>query len=975
MASSEPTSSPPTLVGGGSERRVNFNHVAISVGAPQKETNPPATAAENAKNPETAAPQGRSDWINDGDDENGQEKTLETAAVRDPRPQRVLTGRRWLTTIPQDDRHNIFLQVPPTGWAGVAQGETSATTADCRCRTASTSIPVPVSSESLPADFYTSTAQYQHAKPVPMTAASRRRATIDTLRVFVPNVIPTSEKNAAKLAAEKHAGSSKWRRFLPDITYYKVHLLYIIVMALICATIVWGIEDISYTNAAYLGFASVSQAGLISVDLSTLHTGSQVTLILTVLFTWTIPLTLMPVTIRRYYFAKRLRAAGVSPEDAQHCITEYAALRTITHIVIGFIVVWLVLGFLGLFFYMQFSSTAQQTLDANNDQSAPYFSFFQCISALSNTGFSSFSSNMVALNTQAYPLMWIAVMGLVGDTFYPILLRFIVYCLYRWSKSRVLERFRQWQDRRRKKAHPAAVPERKDSGVDADSMEVPFSEANSNKRQTAGGVPQIIVTSTDGDANEIRPIVTPAASSSAEHAAEGTQRDREDGSSVTAVPPTAATLSQLNRAALTTASMDWWHRTTLIGAPPCPCVCHRADNFNDAAHVLRSCCLAAREYFAPRSSSASTSTSAPSTSLTSTADGIIQRKRQSRYVTQNEQTIPHHDNFLHRHLHNHHHYRKQYRTFMERFTAHHHVVQTSDIYLFLLRQPRRCYTHLFRWPETRWLIFVFVTLNVLQIALFLGLDWNSDALASLDTGEKIYNGIFQSFVARRAGFNSVDFSQLAQSMLVCYIAFMYISSTPVVAVVRQTDRSAASQLPSTELDMSGLPVRTNRGSLKVQTRRLFTQDLALVYLGLVVICIIERDQLEQHTTDFTVFKTVFEIVSAYGGIGLSLGYPGTTASFSSIWRPGSKWVLMLIFLLGKQRGLPYSIDHAVQLTFNFGSRRPWSPSASSAPTSSTAGSGRSSPTNATLSRDVSREQPASVPASPFEQNGKSGQVT
>ncbi|CAF4040088.1 unnamed protein product, partial [Rotaria sp. Silwood1] len=53
----------------------------------------------------------------------------------------------------------------------------------------------------------------------------------------------------------------------------------------------------------------------------------------------------------------------------------------------------------------------------------------------------------------------------------------------------------------------------------------------------------------------------------------------------------------------------------------------------------------------------------------------------------------------------------------------------------------------------------------------------------------------------------------------------------------------------------------------------------------------------------TVFKVIFEIISAFGTVGLTLGYPNIASSFSTILSPASKIILILTMLMGRHRGL------------------------------------------------------------------------
>ncbi|KAK9370441.1 cation transport protein-domain-containing protein [Lipomyces kononenkoae] len=97
-------------------------------------------------------------------------------------------------------------------------------------------------------------------------------------------------------------------------------------------------------------------------------------------------------------------------------------------------------------------------------------------------------------------------------------------------------------------------------------------------------------------------------------------------------------------------------------------------------------------------------------------------------------------------------------------------------------------------------------------------------------------------------------------------------------------------------------------------RRQLSFDLWYIFLGLFVICIAEGPQIEDpNNPAFTIFSVLFEIVSAYGTVGLSLGYPNTDTSFSAQFSVLSKLVIIAMMLRGRHRGLPYALDRAIIL--------------------------------------------------------------
>ncbi|SMN22831.1 similar to Saccharomyces cerevisiae YJL129C TRK1 Component of the Trk1p-Trk2p potassium transport system [Maudiozyma saulgeensis] len=97
-------------------------------------------------------------------------------------------------------------------------------------------------------------------------------------------------------------------------------------------------------------------------------------------------------------------------------------------------------------------------------------------------------------------------------------------------------------------------------------------------------------------------------------------------------------------------------------------------------------------------------------------------------------------------------------------------------------------------------------------------------------------------------------------------------------------------------------------------RKQLSFDLWFVFLGLFIICICENDKIKDQTMpNFNVFSILFEVVSAYGTVGLSLGYPTTNQSFSARFTTLSKLVIIGMLIRGRNRGLPYSLDRAIIL--------------------------------------------------------------
>lgn len=239
---------------------------------------------------------------------------------------------------------------------------------------------------------------------------------------------------------------------------------------------------------------------------------------------------------------------------------------------------------------------------------------------------------------------------------------------------------------------------------------------------------------------------------------------------------------------------------------------------------------------------------------------------------------------------------------------------------FLLDHPRRCFTMLFPKAATWWLFFVLVALNVIDLVLFIVLDLNASVVEALSPGIKVLDGLFQAVSTRTAGFSVVDLSQLHPAVQVSYMLMMYVSVMPLAISIRRTNVYEEQSLGiygrqtnDTEGEGEGTEKNT-KTFISAHLRRQLSFDLWYMFLGLFIICICEGSKIQDpEQPDFTVFRVLFEVVSAYGTVGLSLGYPDTDQSFSAQFNTLSKLVIIAMLIRGRHRGLPYTLDRAIIL--------------------------------------------------------------
>ncbi|KAF3392760.1 Low-affinity potassium transport protein [Penicillium rolfsii] len=234
---------------------------------------------------------------------------------------------------------------------------------------------------------------------------------------------------------------------------------------------------------------------------------------------------------------------------------------------------------------------------------------------------------------------------------------------------------------------------------------------------------------------------------------------------------------------------------------------------------------------------------------------------------------------------------------------------------FLLDHPRRCFTLLFPRNATWWLFAILVALNGIDVIFFIILDLNDSTVTTLPPGIRVLDGLFQAAATRTAGLSVVSLSDLHPAIQVSYLIMMYISVFPIAISMRRTNVYEERSLGIYGVeDENDEETQTAPSYIGAHLRRQLSFDLWYVFLGLFIIAIAEGSRLQSvDDYSFQLFTVLFEVVSAYGTVGLSFGYPGVNTSFSGQFNVVSKLVIIAMQIRGRHRGLPYALDRAVLL--------------------------------------------------------------
>jgi len=115
------------------------------------------------------------------------------------------------------------------------------------------------------------------------------------------------------------------------------------------------------------------------------------------------------------------------------------------------------------------------------------------------------------------------------------------------------------------------------------------------------------------------------------------------------------------------------------------------------------------------------------------------------------------------------------------------------------------------------------------------------------------------------------------------------------------------------MSSQGKPTESRGYFVRQQLRGQLAHDIWWIVLAVLFITITETSNFERDPVTYSVFNVIFEVVSAYGSVGISVGMPNAAYSFCGGWHTFSKLILCAVMIRGRHRGLPVAIDRAVLL--------------------------------------------------------------
>ncbi|MDU7114609.1 MAG: TrkH family potassium uptake protein [Peptoniphilus harei] len=185
--------------------------------------------------------------------------------------------------------------------------------------------------------------------------------------------------------------------------------------------------------------------------------------------------------------------------------------------------------------------------------------------------------------------------------------------------------------------------------------------------------------------------------------------------------------------------------------------------------------------------------------------------------------------------------------------------------------------------------FTAILLLVGTLAFFL-IEHNSAAMEGLSLKGKVLSSFFMSVTARTAGFNTIDIGKMQEGSVIVTIMLMFIGASPAstgggiktttFGVLLSSTISVLRGNKEIEIFHKKIPYDTLIKSLCI-----FTLGSFLVIFSSLWITIIEQGK-------FLYLDILYEIVSAFGTVGITRGI---TADLSSL----SKIILIVLMYLGR----------------------------------------------------------------------------
>ena len=198
--------------------------------------------------------------------------------------------------------------------------------------------------------------------------------------------------------------------------------------------------------------------------------------------------------------------------------------------------------------------------------------------------------------------------------------------------------------------------------------------------------------------------------------------------------------------------------------------------------------------------------------------------------------------------------------------------------------------------HTRIMIYGTIILILAGMVLFLSIEWNNPkTFGELSFYEKILNAFFLSINFRTAGFNSIDIASLKDSSLFFSTLFMMIGAGQgsTAGGMKITTIAVLIIMVFFVLKQSNQEPHIFKRTID---QKLINKAAAIIMFSSAYVLFITLILVE--TQNFPFIKILFEVVSAFGTVGVSTGN-GDILSLSQQFDTFGKSIIIILMIAGR----------------------------------------------------------------------------
>ncbi|HAF07374.1 MAG: TrkH family potassium uptake protein [bacterium] len=198
--------------------------------------------------------------------------------------------------------------------------------------------------------------------------------------------------------------------------------------------------------------------------------------------------------------------------------------------------------------------------------------------------------------------------------------------------------------------------------------------------------------------------------------------------------------------------------------------------------------------------------------------------------------------------------------------------------------------------KTHTKIVLIMTALLITIPFFLFFIFESNSsLREFDIFGKMVNTLFQVITPRTAGFNTINFALLKSPSIFLLMILMFIGASPGGTgggIKTTTFYLVVSYMVNNLKGRRNLNIFRRRVDEEITMKSYFIFTITILIFILAILFLLFTENQEP-------FKIFFEVVSAYGTVGLSLGGELPNVSLVANFTPVGKIIIIFVMLVGR----------------------------------------------------------------------------